>query len=229
MRRKHNNDGQQSTRKTVSRNRASPAKAKPGKEQMPAAKRPPKATAGLRQELASVRLDLAEALEQQSATADILGVIASSPTDLKPVLDVVVTNAARLCAAFDCALVVADGDALRELAHHGPIPFLGDARFPLTRASVMGRAVLDHQVVHVPDLADSAEFPEGSALARQHGNRTTLAAPLLRAGRAFGALVVRRKEVRPFSDKQIALLKTFADQAGLPPWPAPRKEVRIES
>ncbi|MCW5746784.1 MAG: GAF domain-containing protein [Alphaproteobacteria bacterium] len=169
--------------------------------------------ARLFEEVQARNRDLTEALEQQTATADILGVIASSPTDLKPVLDVVVTNAARLCTAFDCALVVAEGDTLRELAHFGPIPFLGDQRFVLTRASVMGRAVLDGEVVHVRDLAEAAEFPEGSALARQHGNRTTLAAPLLREGKPFGALVVRRKEVRPFSDKQIALLQTFADQA----------------
>ncbi len=166
-------------------------------------------------ELEARNAELTEALEQQTATSEILRVIAASPTDLQPVLDTVAENAARVCGAFDAVLVLADGDTVRIAAHHGPIASSVGRKFPLTRGSVMGRAIIDRQTVHVHDLAeaDEAEFPEGRALARRAGHRTTLGTPLLREGVAIGSLLIRRTEVRPFSDKQIALLKTFADQA----------------
>src|SRR5262249_28309452 len=90
---------------------------------------------------------------------------------------------------------------------------IGSVR-PITRGLVIGRAVIDRTTVHVPDLrAAESEFPEGAESARRYGHRTTLAAPLLRQGEPVGAILIRRMEVRPFTEKQITLLKTFADQA----------------
>jgi transcriptional regulator with GAF, ATPase, and Fis domain len=134
------------------------------------------------------------------------------------VLDAVAENAARLCDAEDAVLFRLDGGILRQAAGKGPIPKFGvgnEEGVAVNRGSVTGRAVVDRQAIHVRDLAeaDEAEFPEGRAFARRFGHRTTLAAPLLREGVPLGAIMVRRKEAQPFSDKQIELLKTFADQA----------------
>jgi GAF domain-containing protein len=91
---------------------------------------------------------------------------------------------------------------------------LTSAELPVTRGRVISRAVFDRQTVHVADLtAEEDEFPEGSAHAKRAGHRTTLATPLLRDGVSLGAILIRRLEVRPFSDRQIKLLETFADQA----------------
>src|SRR5262245_48563623 len=154
-----------------------------------------------------------EAQEQQTATSEILRVISSSPTDVQPVFDTIAKNAATVCDAFDAVVVLADGDEFVQRAHHGPIPAPRQgARHPL-RGTVGGRAILEARVVHVEDLAEASEYPVGHALAQQSGYRTTLSVPLLRDGRAIGAISIRRTEVLPFSDKQIALLQTFADQA----------------
>src|SRR5215470_13997593 len=158
--------------------------------------------------------DLTEALEQQTATAEILRVISTSPTNLQPVLDTVVASAARFCGAYDVTLLRVEGNSLRFPAHYGPIPMPEGGTLPLVAGNVSGRAVLEGRVVHVADVqAEAAVFPEGAASAGRSGHRTTLAAPLLREGAAIGALLLRRMEVNPFSDKQIALLQTFADQA----------------
>jgi GAF domain-containing protein/CheY-like chemotaxis protein len=166
-------------------------------------------------ELHAKNASLIEALEQQTATSEILRVIASSPTELQPVLDAVAQNAARVCGASDAVLALAEGQTGRIAAHHGPIEGGLGRTFPLSRGLVMGRAIIDRQTVHVHDLAeaDEAEFPEGRELARRTGHRTTLGTPLMREGTAIGSLLIRRRERRPFTDKQIELLKTFADQA----------------
>src|SRR5581483_4505598 len=157
--------------------------------------------------------ELAESLEHQVATGAILRAIAASPTDIHPVLRVVVETASRLCDAYDVALMLREGDSLRLGAHHGPIPIDFEQQ-PIGRGWVTGRAVVDAAPVHVSDLAAAGdEFPVGQEFARRLGHRTTLGIPLLRRGRAIGAIVLRRVEVRPFSPKQIALLETFADQA----------------
>jgi signal transduction histidine kinase/DNA-binding response OmpR family regulator len=165
-------------------------------------------------ELAAANAGLTEALEQQTATSEILRAISSSPTDIQPVLDTVVRSAARFCAASDAEIFHVDGQSLRVAAHHGPRPGSTSRPIPVVRGSVGGRAVLEGRPVHVADLqAESAEFPVGSALAREFGFRTVLAVPLLREGAAVGTINLRRAEVAPFTDKQIALLQTFASQA----------------
>src|SRR5215831_338775 len=158
---------------------------------------------------------LAEALEQQTSTSEILGIIANSATDLQPVLDAVAENAACLIGAQDAIIHRLDGDVLRDAAHYGLIPRTPDTTTPLTRDSVAGRAAVDRQLVHVTDLqAESdAEFPLAKGRAVRDGTRSVLGAPLLREGLPIGAILIRRTEVQPFTDKQIALLKTFADQA----------------
>jgi signal transduction histidine kinase len=157
--------------------------------------------------------ELSEALEQQTATSEILGVMAASPTNIQPVLQAVAESACRLCEAYDSVIRLCEGERLHVRAHHGPIPvdFVGS---PIGRGWVTGRAFVDRKPVHVHDLQAAAdEFPDGSAYARRFGHRTILAVPLLRENEAIGALVIRRAEVRPFTDKQIALLTTFARQA----------------
>ena len=164
----------------------------------------------------NVRLfnELKESLEQQTATSEILGVIASSPTDIQPVLDVVAENAARLCDALDAAIYRIDGERVQPVAHCGPVP-IGQAHRPLARSLPTGRAILDRQTVHIHDLVavQETEFPDVKPLQPQLPARTCLATPLLREGTAIGAIFIRRTEVRPFTEKQIKLLETFAAQA----------------
>ena len=165
----------------------------------------------------NVRLfnELKESLEQQTATSEILGVIASSPTDIQPVLDVVTQNAARLCEANDAAIFRIDGENLQPAAHYGSVPLSREPR-PVVRSMPMGRAVLDRKTIHISDAADAmfeAEFPDAIGFQKLLGVRTFLATPLLREGIPVGAIHLRRTEVRPFTDKQIKLLETFADQA----------------
>jgi signal transduction histidine kinase len=156
---------------------------------------------------------LSEAREQQTATSEILQVIASSPTDVQPVLDALIESVGRLCEAADSFLLLVEGDQLRVAALHPSVEG-GVISNPIQRGWVAGRAVMELRTVHVEDLANAqSEFPLGSEIAVRLGHRTALAMPLLRKGVAIGALFLRRREVRHFSDKEIALLQTFADQA----------------
>ena len=167
-------------------------------------------------ELQARNRELTESLEQQTATAEILKVISSSPTDVQPVLDAVAENALRVCEAEDALVLVPDGPVLRIASHRGSIPRpSGVEVFPIRRGLVIARAMLDRRTIHVGDMqAESeAEYPDSVRYAKEVGFRTMLAAPLLREGAALGAILIRREKVLPFSERQIRLLETFADQA----------------
>src|SRR4030095_16807996 len=155
-----------------------------------------------------------EALDRQTATAEILRVIASSPTELQPVLDAIATNATLVCDAYDAVVFLREGDHIRPAAHHGPITITLQ-HTTLSRGSITETAILDRQPVHVHDVL--ATEPRASPLPakapREGGFRTALAVPLLREHEAIGALAIRRREVEPFAPQQIKLLQTFADQA----------------
>jgi GAF domain-containing protein len=160
--------------------------------------------------------ELEAALEQQTAMAEVLRVISSSPTNIEAVLDMVSENAARLCDADNGVITRLEGDRLRVVAQIGQIPTSAVPRegIPVNRDSVNGRAVLERRTIHIHDLAaEDSEFPAGSRYAKIDGFRTTLATPLLREGVPIGTILIRRTEVRPFSQKQIDLLATFAAQA----------------
>ena len=157
--------------------------------------------------------DLSEALVHQTASGNILKVIASSPTKVAPALQAIVESACEVCDAYDAAVILGEGDHVRFSAHCGPIP-IGLETWPLSRRWVGGRSIVDRAPVHVPDLRLAGEeFPDGRDFALRMGHRAILAAPLMREAESVGAIVVRRKEAHPFSDKQIELLRTFADQA----------------
>ena len=158
--------------------------------------------------------DLEEALRYQTGSANILNVIASSPTNVQPVLKAIVESACVLCDAYDAVLRLRIGDDMVFGAHHGPIPVHRDV-WPLSSKWTGGRSVIEQRPVHIADYfsEEGDEFPEGRVVARQEGHRSILSVPLLREGEGIGALTLRRREANPFQDKQIALLQTFADQA----------------
>ena len=162
---------------------------------------------------AEMQRSLAEALEQQTATAEILRVMSSSLAQLQPVLDAIAERAARLCGASNGTIILSDGEALRMEAHYGPLAEQIGIRLPIDRRSVSGRAFIEGHPLHVDDVAEAADFPLGRQIAAQFGIRTFLAVPLLREAVPIGLITMQRTEVRPFSDRQIELLTTFADQA----------------
>src|SRR5262245_2695648 len=168
-------------------------------------------------ELEARNADLTEALDQQTATSEILRVISRSPTDVQPVLDAVAEAAARLCGATDAIVRRVEGGVLRLWAHYGPIALASAATdIPLLPGWPIARAALERRTIHIDDIADPGmldEYPGVRPVAQEVGFRTALAVPLLREGEAIGVILIRRMEVRPFTDKQIALLQTFADQA----------------
>ncbi|MDE2604051.1 MAG: GAF domain-containing protein, partial [Bradyrhizobium sp.] len=158
--------------------------------------------------------ELTEALTYQTGSANILKVIASSPTDVEPVLRTIVESACELCEAYDAVVILKNGGDLVVRAHHGPIE-LGAKSWTDDRTSVSGRAIADRAPIHLHDVLsdEGTEFPIGQELSRRDGCRTMLAVPMLSEGESIGAIVLRRAEVQPFGDKQVTLLKTFADQA----------------
>jgi PAS domain S-box-containing protein len=165
-------------------------------------------------QIASVQERLTEATKQQAATSEMLRIISDSP--LQSVLDAVAEHAARLCDSNNAEIYRLENNLLRLVASYGQLPVHIQAHegFPANRDRVIGRAVCDRRSVHVHDLAaEDSEYPLGSGDAKRQGHRTTLGTPLLRERTPIGVILFRRLEVRPFSDNQIALLETFADEA----------------
>src|SRR5262249_6009431 len=159
--------------------------------------------------------ELSESLEQQTATSEVLQVISISPGALEPVFQAMLANATRICEAAFGSMLLGDGDPFRRVAlHNGPQRFAEfSERAPLIRstdAPGLDRLVRTKQVVHVADLA--AESPD-EPIAKFAGGRTLLIVPMLKENELIGAMGIYRKEVRPFTDKQIELVKNFAAQA----------------
>ena len=171
----------------------------------------------------NVRLfhNLKEALEQQTATGEILGVISSSPTDLDPVFDTILANAARLCEAQSCHLYLYDGEALHAVSLLGATrafaEYLRRGPHRPDPGSNLEKLLRERRPIHVTDLAANARYEEGLprrvAAVELGGVRTALFVPMVKEEKVVGAITIYRHEVRPFSDKHIALVTTFAAQA----------------
>ena len=159
-----------------------------------------------------------EGLEQQRSISEILRVIATAPGNVKPVLDAVVHRALKLCDAADATIFLREGDKLRRAARFGNTPSLPvESLMPLDRGFVSGRAVIDGVLIHMEDAATAAEeeFPLARESQRRIGFRAILSVPLMREDSAIGVIALWRMEARRFTTKQIALVKTFADQAAI--------------
>jgi GAF domain-containing protein len=158
--------------------------------------------------------ELRESLDQQTATADVLKVISRSKFELQPVLDALVKTASMLCGAENVDILRLQDDALAIVAHYGPLLAPSGYLVPVVRGTASGRCLLERRPVHASDLqAETQEYPQGSAHARELGHRTFLAVPMLREGTPIGTINLRRGKVEPFTEKQIELVTTFADQA----------------
>ena len=168
--------------------------------------------------------DLSEALEQQTATSEVLKVISSSPGELEPVFNAMLANATRICEAKFGVLFRSEGDAVRCVAMYGaPEPFAEERRRkPVIRpapSTTLGRALATKQPVQIADVLNEPQYFDvpsgytGAQIAKLAGARTVLAVPMLKDNELVGAIIIYRQEVRPFTDKQIELVKNFAAQA----------------
>ena len=168
-------------------------------------------------ELVRLRRQLAEAQEQQAATADILKVISSSPADLQPVFEAILEKATRLCGAQLAALGLYDGEKFEFRAQCGAkpefIPTILRPAFAPVPGTNLWRALFERPFVHVADLVNTPGPVHSNSIFRPIGVRTLLSVPLLNEGRPVGAIVIYRFEVRPFGQEQIDLLTRFANQA----------------
>src|SRR5438477_4876390 len=159
-----------------------------------------------------------EALDQQTAISEILRVISSSPGDVRPMLNAVAERALNLCSAAESGIFLVEGDALRFAAGFGSMSTFEEGdRIPLSRGLVVGRATIDRQTIHHPDIVAllDTEYPDARAHQDKFGFRAILAVPLMSEDRAIGGIVLWRTEAQAFTDKQVALVKTFADQAAI--------------
>jgi signal transduction histidine kinase len=173
-------------------------------------------------ELAEAREHLAEALEQQTATSEVLQVISSFPGDLEPVFQSMLENATRICDAQFGNLYLCEGDAFRIVAMHGAAPAYAEARKhnPLVRPppdSALGRVAITKQLAHIADIKTTRSYIERDPFLIRGvdlgGYRTIVAVPMLKNSELIGAILIFRQKVEPFSDKHIELLSNFAKQA----------------
>jgi GAF domain-containing protein len=159
--------------------------------------------------------ELRESLQQQTATADVLKVISRTAFELQPIFDTLVENAVRLCEAERAFLFRFDGKLLRSVASYNVSPELREFvdKNPIApgRHSISARAALERRTVHVPDIQVDPEY--AYAVRDERPIRTTLAVPMLKGDELVGTITIYRLELKPFTDKQIALVETFADQA----------------
>src|SRR5262249_19626053 len=167
-------------------------------------------------ELEARNSELRTALDQQTATSELLKVIGRSTFDLQPVFETLAENAVRLCEAEQAVVFRFDGQLLRPVVIRGfadtDADLIEQNPITLDRGSASGRAALERRAVHIHDVRDDPEF---TFLARQISFRTLLAIPMLRTDELLGVILIRRDEVLPFTDSQVALMETFADQAAI--------------
>ena len=179
--------------------------------------------AGQETKVARLTRELNEALEQQTATSEVLQVISSSPCDLQPVFEAILESATRICEAKFGVLMLAEGDAFQLGAvHNAPQAFAEFMQRGPVRPSphiTFGRAVATKRVAQTADITIEKPYLQGDPLAvaaaELGGYRTVLAVPMLKESEIIGALVFFRQEVRPFNDKQIALVQNFASRAAI--------------
>src|SRR5215472_7886645 len=173
-----------------------------------------------RRALAEAREHLAEALEQQTATSEVLQVISSSPGELEPVFQTMLANATHICKATFGVLYLFEGDAFRAVALHGPPAYVEARRrnpmLPLIPGTALGRVVATKQTVQIADVQAETAYrvsPAHVIGVETGGLRTVLGVPMLKQGELIGTFALFRQEVRPFTDKQIELVQSFANQA----------------
>ncbi len=172
---------------------------------------------------ADLKKELSESLEREMATSQVLGIISSSPSDLEPVFQTILANATRLCEASYGTLWLCEGDAFRAVALHGALPaaYTAERRrgalFRQGPGSAIARAARTQQTVQVADVRMSQSYldrdPPVVAGVELGGIRTLMAVPMLKQNEVVGVITIYRQEVRPFTDKQIALITNFASQA----------------